>query len=275
MPDRLALTLFNGRAGDHNDRAMAGGPLLAAELADRLDLKPVTIGSPEPALNTDWETELAAVMPALRQMTARYEDVQAAGQVPVTALSRCAVALATIPVVVQHHPDARVVWFDAHADLNTPATTGTGYLGGLALSGPAGLWNSGLGAGLSPADIVLVGARAIDPPEHKLLQHLAIAHIQPEADLVTRLHDAVADRPVYVHLDCDVLEPGIVSTDYQVPGGLSLEDLHAAAELLATRRVLGIEIGKFEVTPTSSDTLASPTAPIEALEPLLHAASRT
>jgi len=123
VPDRLALTLFNGRAGDHNDRAMAGGPLLAAELADRLDLEPVTIGSPEPALNTDWETELAAAMPALRQLTARCEDVQAAGQVPVTALSRCAVALATIPVVVQHHPDARVVWFDPHADLNTPATT--------------------------------------------------------------------------------------------------------------------------------------------------------
>jgi len=83
---------------------------------------------------------------------------------------------------------------------------------------------------------------------------------------VTRLRDAVADRPVYVHLDCDVLEPGIVPTDYQVPGGLSLEDLDAAAEILATRRVLGIEIGEFEVTPRSSDTPASPTALIEALD---------
>lgn len=125
-------------------------------------------------------------------------------------------------------------------------------------------------------DIVLVGARDIDPPEHRLLQHTAIAHIRPEADLLTRLRDSVADRPVYVHLDCDVLEPGSVPTDYQVPGGLSLEDLHAAAEILATRRVLGIEIGEFEATPTSSDTPdASPAALIEALEPLLHAASRT
>jgi arginase len=193
--------------------------------------------------------------------------------VPVTALSRCAVALVTIPVVVRHHPEARVVWFDAHADLNTPATTDTGYLGGLALSGPAGLWNSGLGAGLSPADIVLVGARDIDPPEQRLLQHTPIAHIKPGPNLVTRLHEAVADRPVYVHL-CDVLEPGIVPTDYQVPGGLSLEDLHAAAEVLATRRVLGLEIGEFEASARSSDAPASPAALIDALDPLLRAAAR-
>ncbi|MCZ2820746.1 arginase family protein [Modestobacter sp. VKM Ac-2977] len=271
MPDRLALTLFNGRAGDHNDRAMTGGPLLAAELAARLHLAPATVGSPEPALDTDWQTELDAAMPVLRQMAARYEDIFAAGQVPVTALSRCTVALCTVPVVVRHHPGARVVWFDAHADLNTPATSGTGYLGGLALSGPAGLWDSGLGAGLSPADIVLVGARDIDPPEQLLLQGTPITHIAPGPDLATRLQEAIADRPVYVHLDCDVLEPGIVPTDYQVPGGLSLADLHAAAEVLATRPVLGVEIGELEAAP--GDTPTGLAALVDALDPLLRAAA--
>jgi len=65
------------------------------------------------------------------------------------------------------------------------------------------------------------------------------------------------------------------TASYQVPGGLSLEDLHAAAEIPATRRVFGIEIGESEVTPRSSDTPASPTALIEALESLPHAANRT
>lgn len=42
---------------------------------------------------------------------------------PVTTLSRCAVALVTVPAVATHRPDALVVWSDAHADLNTPQTT--------------------------------------------------------------------------------------------------------------------------------------------------------
>ena len=58
-----------------------------------------------------------------------------------------------------------MVWFDAHADLNTPSTTPTGYLGGLALSGPLGWWNSGLGAGLQPRNAVLVGVRDVDTHE--------------------------------------------------------------------------------------------------------------
>ncbi|WP_275477567.1 arginase family protein [Aureimonas ureilytica] len=42
--------------------------------------------------------------------------------------SRCAVSIATLPVVAKHHPDACVVWFDTHADLNTPESTTSGYL---------------------------------------------------------------------------------------------------------------------------------------------------
>jgi len=90
--------------------------------------------------------------------------------------------------------------------------------------------------------------------------------------LVSRMAKELSTVPAQ---ELDALMCGASGGQHQVPGGLSLEDLHAAAEILATRRVLGIEIGEFEVTPRSSDTLASPTALIEALEPLLHAASRT
>lgn len=49
----------------------------------------------------------------------RYPVRVLSGVVPVTALTRCAVALATLPLIASHHPDAVVVWFDAHADINT------------------------------------------------------------------------------------------------------------------------------------------------------------
>jgi len=246
MTASWALTVFSGRAGDHNERAMLGARLIGADLQERLSVAPDLVGTPEPPLNANWDVELAAAMPALRQLQARYEQIYIEGRSPITALGRCAAALATLPVVARHHPGAAVVWLDAHADLNTPANSTTGFLGGLPLSGAAGLWDSGLGAGLDTHGIVLVGARDIDPPEQGLIDRGVIRHVAVGPNLVDDLAAAVGDRAVYFHLDCDVLDPGIVPTDYTVPAGLSLDDLHAVATMLGQTLIIGVEIAELE-----------------------------
>ncbi|MGI9822786.1 arginase family protein [Agromyces sp. Marseille-Q5079] len=232
----ISLTHFAARAGDHNDRAMVASGHLAAVLGERLSAATTVIGEPQPAEPANWDLELDAAMPALRAMASRFELVFGAGDVPVTALSRCAVALATLPVVASHRPDAIVVWFDAHADLNTPENTSSGFLGGLALSGPLGLWNSGLGGGLAPANAILVGTRDLDPAEQELVDDGTIRLVPGGPEMAAELQRAVAGRPVYVHIDCDVLEPGLVPTDYRVPHGMSLGQLDECAEVLAQAR---------------------------------------
>jgi len=269
--ERAALTLFNGRAGDHNDRAMVGAPQISAELSRRIGAAAETVGFPQSPLNADWRVELDAALPELARMADRYEQIFASKRVPITALSRCAVAIATLPVVARHHPDAVVVWFDAHADLNTPESTLSGYLGGLALSGAAGMWETGLGGDLALDNIVLGGVRDPDAFEQKLIDEGVVRLARVGPDLLTELQAAVGDRPVYFHLDCDVLEPGVVPTDYSVPGGLSLDDLHEVALLLAHNTVVGVEIGEYEATFASGEP-GSPTALIDALMPLIDTA---
>ncbi|MDG4793719.1 arginase family protein [Micromonospora sp. WMMD1082] len=272
------ITHFAGRAGDHNDRAMRGSAMVAAELAARLGSAPVVIGSPEPALGANWDQELAAARPALRAMSAHFDDLFRHGAFPVTALSRCAVALATLPVVARYRPDAVVVWFDAHADLNTPDSTTTGYLGGLAFSGPLGLWNSGLGQGLKPENAILCGALDIDPAEQSLIDDGVITLVEAGPGIAERLAAAIAGRPVYVHLDCDVLEPGIVPTDYLVPGGLTLSDLSSAALAIAEAGVIGLEIGEFEAGEAGESAHGVPIHPgplLDALQPLLRMAAHS
>lgn len=264
-----ALTHFAGRAGDHNDRAMAGSPAIAAELARRLGIDPVVISEPEPALATGWQAELDAARPALCAMGARYEQLFNQGAVPFTALSRCAVSLATLPVVARHRPDAVVVWLDAHADINTPDSTTTGYLGGLALAGPLGKWDSGFGQGLSSANTILVGARDIDPFEQHLIAQGAVTLVPPGPDIAARVSAAVAGRPVYLHLDCDVLEPGLVPTDYRVTGGLNLTELRQIAVAVAISKVVGLEIAEFEADTTPEETQAAAHRLLDALQPLL------
>jgi arginase family enzyme len=274
QPPTVALTRFAGRAGDRNDRAMAASAVLADEFSARLGVDPVVVGAPEPPLGTDWRTELAAARPALEAMAARYAELLDAGMRPVTALSRCAVALATLPAVAAHRPGTVVLWFDAHGDVHTPATTATGYLGGLALSGPMGLWDSGLGAGLATSDAVLVGARDLDPAEQALVDDGTVRLVAPGADLPARLADVVAGRAVYVHLDCDVLAPDEVPTEYRVPGGLTLAGLRAALEAVADGDVVGLEVGEIEATGDLARDAAHARALADALAPVLAATTR-
>jgi arginase len=270
MPD-IALTVFQGRAGDHNNLAIPAAAAIGAMLSEQLGLLPTVIGKPEPALNADWKPELEAAMPALKEMAAHYDSILGRGLVPLTALSRCAVALATLPVVAKHHPDAKVVWFDSHADLNTPETTPMGYLGGLALAGAAELWASGLGGYLDPANIILVGVRDVDPAEQALIDAGIVRLIAPRPGLADELREAIAGSPVYVHLDCDVLNPGIVPTDYRHEGGLALADLHETAEAIAESEVVGLEIAELQNAWEEDGEPVSPAILLEALQPLIRA----
>ncbi|MFC7487891.1 arginase family protein [Knoellia sp. CPCC 206453] len=267
----VGLSHFAGRAGDHNDLAMIGSRELAGALATRFGGGATVVGTPEKSLSAGWEEELAAAMPTLRGMAERLDQVLCAGLTPVTASGRCAVALATLPVVATHRPDAVVVWFDAHADLNTPENSTTGYLGGLAFSGPLGLWDSGLGSGLAHHNALLVGTRDIDPAEQLVIDDGAVTLVPMGRAMADELRRAVAGRPVYVHIDCDVLDAGTVPTDYLVPNGMTLADLWATSSVLAESEIVGIEIGELESAADPSTPPGYVTRLLDALEPLLRA----
>lgn len=268
-PGNQVLTVFRGRAGDHNDLGMSGSVLVGDVLSELLGLSAHCVGSPEPPLNTTWDRELAAALPALRELSRVHTGILGRGQVPVIAQNRCAVSLATLPVLARHHPEACVLWFDAHADLNTPETTPTGYLGGLVLAGAAGLWDSGLGGDLALSSIVLGGVRDLDPAEQRLVDDGAVDTVLVGPAMADRLREVIAARPVYFHLDCDALEPGIVPTDYRVAGGMTLDDLHAVCRVVAEHEIVGIEIAEFESSWSPAGAPFSPSALVDAMRPML------
>ncbi len=253
---------------------MAGAALLGAQFSARTGISPVRLARPEAPLAVGWDLELEAARPSLSELARTFERVLATGRSPLTTMGRCACALATLPMVARRLPDARIVWFDAHADANTPDSTVTGYLGGLVLTGAAGLWNTGLGGDLNMSNVVLVGARDIDPAEREFIAAGAPQLVAPGANLAGRLRAAVGDFPVYVHLDCDVLNPGIVATEYSVPGGLSLADLRSACATLANNEIIGLEVAEFEATGKVSADARCASKLIDALQPLLDAMRR-
>lgn len=264
------LTAFQSPVGDHNNLAIPGALAVATEISQYLAIDVQRIGTPAPALNTGWEIELESARPALAQLQAHFEKIYSQGGISIAAISRCAASIATLPVIARHRPDACIVWFDAHADLNTPKSTTSGYLGGLALSAPLGLWDSGFGAGLKMENVILVGQRDIDPFELDLMRSKAIRHIRPCARVGEEIREAVGGRPVYVHLDCDVLNPGIVPTEYVHDAGLSLDDLRHAADALAQSELVGLEISEFQYSWTTGGEAVSAQPLINSLRALLQ-----
>jgi arginase len=264
----LSLIVYLGRAGDRNSRGTAGAQLLGATLSRRFNLPITFVSTPHEPLSTVlWDEQLSAARADLHTLADTLATLMGRGERCVSAMGRCAAGLATIPVVTRHHPHACIVWFDAHGDSNLPSSHVEPYLGGMVITGVAGHWDTGLGSGLSMSNVVLVGARDLDPHEKQLITSGVLKVLAPGPNLPERLAEAVGDRAVYVHLDCDVLQPGLVPLEYEVPGGLSFAELRACAVELAKRRIVGVEIAEFESQfkdgrPADADALVDAIAPI-------------
>ncbi|BEI80394.1 hypothetical protein CcaverHIS002_0109230 [Cutaneotrichosporon cavernicola] len=268
MVNSTALLHYAARAGDHNDRAMAASPHLAAALASHLQTQPTVIGKASPSGPLNWDAELALALPDLKSLAASLDVGFNNKQHPVIVCSRCAVGLATLPVVARHVPDVLVVWFDAHGDLNTPATSGSGHIGGMALAGALGLWESGLGVGIK--SVVLAGSRDIDAAEKPFIDGERVRLVSPGPGFVQELKAVVTGRKVYVHIDCDVLSPGQVPTNNKVPGGLSLVQLaEAAAAIAQVAEVVGVEVGELETGETEEETKVNAKVLVDTLGPML------
>ena len=114
-----------------------------------------------------------------------------------------------------------VVWIDAHGDLNTPESSPSGNAWGMPL-------RMAIDAGaVDPADVALVGARSLDPPE---LEYMAATGI--DDDLGRALEGC--DR-VYVAFDCDVLRPGELAVFMPEPGGPTLAEAEELLRDIAAR----------------------------------------
>jgi len=264
------VTVYAGRAGDRNPRAMQGAVLLGTEIAHRCASSTNEVGTAAPIMNGGWALQLREALPDLRLLADDLAKRLDSGNPVITIIGRCAAAIATLPVVAKRHPDTAIVYFDAHGDCNTPKDKDcldSAYLGGMVLSGAAGEWDTGLGMDLDLSQIILVGSRDLDPPEREKIGTGQICLVETGPHFVDRLLAATGGRSVYIHLDCDVLEAGLVPTEYQVPNGLSYAALEEACTALSKLTVIGLEIAEYEGTwpdgkPANPDRLITTIAPI-------------
>lgn len=246
MTSRFSLIVSQGRVADRTDGALIGARRVGAALSDLLGVEQSIVGTPSRAVTDDWSVALPQAEGTLHGLRDAVTDVIDAGSIPLLATNTCAASLGTLPTVAKRHPDAVVLWIDAHGDFNTPVTTDSGYLGGMVVAAACGLWDSGHGAGLDPSQVVVIGGRDIDPAEGELLADAGVTVLSPTESTPERVLEIVAGRPVWIHVDWDVLEPGYIPAAYRVRGGLLPHQIASIFAALPIESVKGVELAEFE-----------------------------
>ena len=262
-----AVVALRCRTSDRTPGGVRGAEALAPRIARLLGVEPRMIGSPADPRSASFEDDLRDSRGCLLEAGGQVDDAMAVGRFPVLLASDCSICMTTLPTVLRHVPQTRVLWLDAHGDFNTPETTPSGFLGGMCLAAACGRWQAGLieDAPIDPARVVMAGVRDLDGGERVELERAGIGTVAPD-----RLPGALEGEAVYVHLDLDVLDPAVFPAQFPAPGGLSGEELRDLLGELAERsRIVGIEITAFEA-PEDEDERERLAAMVESVvEPLL------
>lgn len=235
------------------------GPSLAALGLEATDGGDLEVPSPRPhhgGLRSIREAE-----ETYKELSARVQSALGRGALPLVIGGDHSLSIGSVAGALRHYgDDLAVVWIDAHADVNSPATSPSGNLHGMPLAlllglpsgveGPAGeqwrhLMDGILGdIRLRPDRLAWAGLRDVDPAEAATIGRLTGAFPATMQDLdrygVERVVAALDQwlrasgaRALWVSFDVDVLDPIFApGTGTAVRGGLSYREGHLFAELV-------------------------------------------
>ena len=196
-------------------------------------------------------------------IAARVAEATRRGATPLVLGGDHSVALGTLGGLASVHGAGGVLWIDAHSDINTPETSPTGNVHGMALAAALGLAGGGFESdtwplpAVDPKRVALVGTRLLDDGERQLLRDAGVrVFTMSEIDRIgiERAIRESLDRisgPGFVHVsfDMDVLDPEIApGVGTPVRGGLTYREAHLALELVAESGLAG-SLEVVEVNP--------------------------
>lgn len=205
---------------------------------------------PPPQEKTKYLKEITA---ACTQLAADVKASLADGELPVVLGGDHSIAIGSVAGVASFYREQEkpvgLIWFDAHADMNTPESSPSGNIHGMPLSALLGFGApeltgiEGFSPKLDPRYCAHIGARDIDPGERELIRRLGLRFFTmreiDERGMGTCVDEAIhiaAQAPAGYHvtLDVDALDPGDApGSGTVVRGGLTYREAHLAMEKIA------------------------------------------
>lgn len=143
-------------------------------------------------------------------------------------------SIATIAYTLNKYPDAKVIYFDAHADINTYESSKSKHYHGMPLSFLTGLDNDEhfnfIKNKLKFDNLLYIGTRCLDMFERNLIYKNNIKYIEPSElnydfeNTLNKILDFAGNSPIHLSFDVDCMDKSIIpSTGTAVKEGIKLD----------------------------------------------------
>lgn len=179
----------------------------------------------------------------------------------------CGIELMPVSYLNKRYDNLGIIWFDAHADANTPESSVSKNFHGMPLRQLCGAGDEDLGklcfSTVDPKQVLYLGLRDVDAPEEAWIDKENIFK-SPEAEIssILKILKARNIENLYIHFDVDTLDP----KNYEhallpIKGGLSID--------LSVKIIKRLE-KEFKVVGTSlTEVTASNQKELEPISPIL------
>jgi len=213
---------------------------------------------PAPAMETRHSEDKKArykpqILDVCTRLAKRVKEVMDAGEFPLVLGGDHSIAMGTVAGTAAHFQEKNesigLIWFDAHGDMNVPGSSPSGNIHGMPLAHLLGKGDSdlknilGFSPKVKPENVALIGIRAIDAGERKIIRDSGIhAFTMREIDehgmatVAKRALEVVNNGTAGFHVSFDVdgCDPTVIpGSGTLVPGGVSFREAHLLMEYVA------------------------------------------
>lgn len=218
-----------------------------------------------------------AVGQGCKLISDKMTEVRQQGHFALTLGGDHSIAVGTVSGALRANSQTRIIWVDAHADINTPLVSPSGNLHGMPLAFLMRLCDPTAVPGydwlkdvprLDPKNVVYIGLRDIDETEKNMIRDIKVkAFTMHAVDKygIGKIMEMALDHlnlnmsgdgsegsrttPIHISFDIDSVDPTYApATGTAVPGGLSYREAHyLVEEVAATRLLVGLDM--VEVNP--------------------------
>jgi arginase len=240
----------------HRGLRMGAGPthLLSNGMEEQLETMGHRTRSEVLEASNPFRAEIATAFELFGFVAERVRESAASEDFPLVLSGNCNATVGAIAGLAGAFPEEEVgiVWFDGHADFNTPETTTTGSLDGMGLAIVVGQGWANMTSTIPyfrpvrEENAVLVGGRDASPIEKERLRASNVTiveerHVRPAGgwEALGAALDELGDRVrrVHVHLDLDVLDPEAVgpANEFAAEGGMLAEEAESCVGAIRER----------------------------------------
>ena len=211
----------------------------------------IQIGHADGSVDTSTNLRnLKVITEATEALGDKVFEVAEAGNFPLVLGGDHSIAIGTLSGISERHENLGVIWYDAHADMNTSNTSPSGNIHGMPLAASFGHGHEkltnirGYSPKVKPENIVIIGARSVDPGERQLIKDHGIRVYSMHEidkmgmnavieDSIRYLKEERKTDAVHLSLDLDGIDPIYTpGVGTPVPGGISYRESHLAMEML-------------------------------------------